>query len=101
MLGDHSPRIHAQHQQALENAVMEDLEKRVAPLLMAVLLVVLAITISALADSVTHYIELDEVNDAMAACINGHAISLGDAELKCSVREYKKLVSGLAQGEQL
>ena len=63
MLGDHSPRIHAQQQQAIENAVMEDMEKRAAPLLMAVMLVVLAVTASTLANSALHYLELVQVND--------------------------------------
>lgn len=104
MLNDHCPRIHALHQQALENASMEELEKSAAPLLWMVLIVVLALTISTLANSINevinHYQSLVAVNEATAQCMNGHAINLGDAQLSCEVREYKKLVSGLAQGDQ-
>ena len=100
MLNDHSPRLRAQQQQALENAAMDEMEKRAAPLLMAVLIVVLAVTVSALANSVgtavRHYSELVAVNEAMVTCMNGVTISLGDGELMCEVRQYKKLVSGLA-----
>lgn len=96
---DHYSRIQAQHQQALENASMEELEKSAAPLLWMVLIVVLALTVSTLANNINefinHYQSLVAVNEA-----NGHAINLGDAQLNCEVREYKKLVSGLAQGDQ-
>jgi hypothetical protein len=97
---DHALRIRALHQQALENAEMEKLEKQAAPLLIAVCLVVLAIIGSAVADKVVAYYDLVEVNKAVVACMNGRTISLGDAELKCDVREYKALVAGLATGSQ-
>ena len=101
---DHAQRILAQQQQAVENAVMEELETCSAPLCWAIGLAVAAVIVVALVNSasafVRHYTGLAEVNDAMAQCMNGHAISLGDAAvLSCKVREYK-LVNSLAQGEK-
>lgn len=106
MLGDHSPRIYAQQQQAVENSAMEALEQRAAPLLWAIIAAIVVCLVAEMVNDTTafvrHHSELVQVNHALAACMNGHAISLGDAELKCQVREYKKFVSGVAaQGEQL
>lgn len=101
MLNDHCPRIHAQHQQALVNADMEQLSTSAQPLFYMVYIIALALLINMAHAYIVHYNALVTVNDAMANCMNGHVISLGDGELKCDVREYKQLVSGLAAGGQL
>lgn len=101
MLNDHCPRIHALHQQALVNADMEKLQTSAEPLFYMVYIVALALLINMVGEYVMHYNALVTVNDEMVNCMNGHVISLGDGELKCEVREYKKLVSGLAAGGQL
>lgn len=104
MLGDHYPRIRAQQQHAIENAVIEELEKHAAPLLWAVIAALAVFMVADLVNNINafvhHYNSLVETNHAMAECMNGHAIGLGSAELNCDVREYKHLVSGLAQGGQ-
>lgn len=104
MLGDHYPRIYAQHQQAIENAAMEGLERRAAPLFWSVIAAIVALMVVEIVNDTSAYIdhhsELVVINDALVKCINGQVISLGDATLKCEVREYKPLVAGLAAGSQ-
>lgn len=100
MLDDHYQRICTQQQQDAENAAMEEMGKYAAPLLWVILVCVLAVLASNVATFVSHYHGLVAVNKAMAQCINGRSISLGDAVLDCKVQEYR-LVSGLAQRGQL
>lgn len=101
MLNDHYPRIHAQHMQALVNADMEKLETSAQPLFYMLYIAALALLVNMAVAHVMHHQSLATTNEAMAKCLNGATISLGDGELKCEVREYKQLVSGLAQEDQL
>lgn len=100
---DHVSRIRAQHQQTLENAEMERLEKHAAPLLLAFLLIVASATIASITDRIgvfiNHYNGIAATNNMLAQCMNGHLISMGDSVLKCDVREYK-LVAGIANAKE-
>lgn len=97
---DHAQRIRAQHLQALINVDMQELENHAAPLFFMVFVLLAALVLSALATSISNYRNLVAVNDAMAACLSGHTIGMGDADVKCKVNEYKPLVAGLATGSQ-
>ena len=95
MLNDHAPRIRAQQLQAAENAAMENLEQRSAPLMWAMCVAVLLIAADGLYSRWQQYTEMAAQNEAMIQCINGRTIGLGDAVLRCEVREIK-LVAGLS-----
>jgi len=93
-LKDHAPRIRAQQQQAEENAAMEDMEQRGAPLMWAMCVVALLTAADGLYGSWQQYAELAAQGEVMIQCLNGKAIGLGDAVLHCELREIK-LVAGL------
>lgn len=95
MLNDHAPRIRAQLQQAAENAAMEDLEQRSAPLMWAMCVVVLLMAVDGLHSGWQQYAELAVQNEVMIQCLNGNAIGLGDAVLRCEIVHHK-LVAGLS-----
>lgn len=95
MLNDHAPRIRAQQLQAVENAAMENLEQRSAPLMWAMYVVALLLAADGLHSGWQQYADLAAQNEAMIQCINGSAIGLGDAVLRCEVRDIK-LVAGLS-----
>lgn len=100
---DHAQRLRTQQQQALENAAIEELEKRSAPLLWMVyavtIVTVLSIAANQAASFADRYADMAAQNDVLVQCLNGHPISMGDAVLRCDVREYK-LVAGLTQEAQ-
>lgn len=41
------------------------------------------------ADMAARYASMAAANEALVKCINGQAIGLGDAVMRCNVREYK------------
>lgn len=88
-MNDHAPRIHAQQQQTAENAAMEDLEQRSAPLLWSMYVVALLMVANGVSGGWKQYAELAAQNEAMIQCINGEAIGLGDNVLHCEMREIK------------
>lgn len=94
MLNDHAPRIRAQQLQAAENAAMEDLEQRSAPLMWAMCVVALLMAMDGLYGSWQQYAELAAQGEVMIQCLNGKAIGLGDAVLRCEIVHHK-LVAGL------
>lgn len=96
MLNDHAPRIRAQQLQAAENAAMEDLEQRGAPLMWAMCVVALLLAADGLHSGWQQYADLAAQNEAMIQCLNGKAIGLGDSVLRCEIVHHKLLVAGLS-----
>lgn len=100
---DHAQRIRAQQQQALENAAMEELEKRSAPLLWTVytvtIVTVLSIATNQAATFADRYVDMAEQNEVLVQCLNGHPIGMDDEILRCKVDQYK-LVAGIKQEVQ-
>lgn len=92
-MNDHAPRLRAQQQKELENAEMAELERRSAPLMWATCATILIMAFCAMADGViehfNEYAELAAQQEAMIQCINGKAIGLDDAMLRCEVRKYQ------------
>lgn len=97
---DHAPRLRAQQQQEQENAEIAELEARSMPLQWAIYAAVVIFALNVAFDSVLAHFErvadLAATNEAMVQCLKGKAIGLGDAVLRCDVREYQ-LVAGIAE----
>lgn len=93
MTTDHAPRIIAQQQQAAENAAIDELEKRTAPLFWAVYLVTFAAVFAIAVDGWQHYKSLAAEHEHLVQCLNGQAVGMGDAVLRCQVSQYH-LVGG-------
>jgi len=96
---DHAHYFREQQRQAEENAAIEDMERRSAPLLWAVYLSVAAIALSVVVSGVDEHIDhvnnLAHTNDVFAQCLNGQTIGIGaSGVLRCDVREYR-LVAGI------
>lgn len=81
-----------QHEQ--ENAAMAELEQRSAPLFWMVFVAVGLIATGLLTDHVERYLALAADQEALVQCINGKAIGLDDAMLRCEVKHYQ-LVAGV------
>lgn len=93
MTTDHAPRIIAQQQQAAENAAIEELETRTAPLFWAVYLVTFAAVFVIAVDGWQHYKTLAAEHEYLVSCLNGQSVGMGDAVLRCQVSQYH-LVGG-------
>lgn len=96
---DHAPRIRAQQQQAAEQATIDELERRAAPLQWAVLLAVVAVTLGAAVDAwgpiAARIADQAAQAEVLARCMNGQAFSVGGDEiLRCQIIKYN-LVEGL------
>jgi hypothetical protein len=91
MLNDHAPRIRALQKQAAENLAIEEMERRSAPLFWVVLSALIVILISATADHIEHHLEMVEQGEVLVQCLNGKSIELGDALLRCQVKELVAL----------
>lgn len=95
---DHAPRILAEQQAQRENIVMEDLERRSAPLLWAVYLAVLVLSLGSAAESAQAYIkhvgELAAQGEAFAQCLNGRTYKIDNVVVRCDVQE-RQLVAGI------
>jgi hypothetical protein len=85
---DHAPSIRAQQQAAKENAEMANMEKRSAPLLWAVYVCVVVLSLSFTAGLLRghfeRYTELAANNEALVQCLNGHLISIDSILVSCS-----------------
>lgn len=96
---DHAPRIRAEQQQAADQAAIEELERRAAPLQWAVYLAVLVLSLGYAAESVQAHIkrvaELAAQGEAFAQCLNGKAYMIDNAVVRCDVREQRQLVAGI------
>lgn len=105
MMIDHWPRIRAQEQLAAENAAIEELEKRAAPLFWAMCLIVFAIALGVAVDGckavaayhaglIERIAEQAEQDEVLVQCIKGRTIDLDGALMRCEVTKYE-LVPGL------
>lgn len=95
---DHAPRILAQQRQAAELEAINELETRGAPLIWLVYAAAFAAVLSMAIDGwqrheamAIRYASMAAANEALVKCIKGQAIGMGDAVMRCSVREYKLL----------
>lgn len=86
---DHAPRIRARKQQAAEDAAMNELASRVLPFQYAVKLALFLIVCGIAVDGWNKYADMAAQNEALVQCINGQAIGMGSAVMRCNVREYK------------
>lgn len=95
---DHAPRIRAQQQAEIENAEMELLEQRSAPLLWAVFMAVMVLSLGQAVHGVHDHLQRDAEearnSKALVQCLNGKPLRLGSALVRCEVREFK-LVTAL------
>lgn len=98
---DHAPRIRAEQQQAAENAAIEDLERRSAPLLWAVYMAVMVLSLGYAAESVQTHIqrvaELAAQGEAFAQCLNGQTYMIESVVVRCDLQE-RQLVAGVGGG---
>ena len=80
--------------QQLENERMAELEREAAPLLYAIIAVVLAMAIWPIASDFVIRAEIKHdaqvTSDTLARCANGNAVQFGDALLFCTVKEMVK-----------
>lgn len=95
---DHAPRILAEQQAQRENEVMEDLERRSAPLLWAVYMAVLVLSLGSAAESaqahIKHVAALASQGEAFAQCLNGKAYMIENVVVRCDMQE-RQLVAGI------
>lgn len=98
---DHAPNILAQQQAARENEEMKEMkemEKRAAPLLwamfMAVLVLSLGHAVKVTQAHIDHVAELEAQADAFAQCMNGQMFMVENALLRCELRT-RPLVAGI------
>lgn len=89
--GDHWPSMRAQQQAEEQNRIIAELDKHAAPLHWMVLVIVAILTASQLWQGWKHYADLAAVNEAMVQCLNGRMVGIGDAVVRCDVRQ---LVAG-------
>ena len=86
---DHKLRLTSMQQRELENAEMMDMEARSMPFYW-MLLVVVAIAATSFASNVKR--EQEEAlaqSEVLAQCLNGRAVELDGAVLRCELRDYK------------
>ncbi len=88
---DHAQRIRAQQQHESDQAAIDELERRSAPLHWSVIAAVLAISLAAAVDGLTSHIQrytaLAAQEEALIQCLNGRMLKLGGAFVQCQVRE--------------
>lgn len=94
---DHAPRIRAKQQQEADQASIEELERRSAPLHWAVIVAAVCITLGAAIDGLSAHIErytaLAVQEEAFVQCLNGKMLNLGGSFVHCDVREIKLVAS--------
>ncbi len=91
-MNDHAPRIRAQQQQAAELEVIKELETRVAPLIWLVYAAAFAAVLGIALHGWQKYAELYAEHEAMVKCINGQAVGVDTAVMRCTLRENKPLL---------
>lgn len=89
---DHAPRIRAQQQQAAELEAIKELETRVAPLIWLFYAVAFFAVLSMAVHGWQNYAELAAEHEAMVKCINGQAVGVDTAVMRCTLRENKPLL---------
>lgn len=98
MMIDHAPRIRAEQQQAADQSAIDDMERRSAPLLWAVYLVVLVLSLAYAAEGTQAHIqrvtELAAQGEAFAQCLNGHTYMIENVVVRCDV-QTRQLVAGI------
>lgn len=94
MLIDHATRINTLKKQAAENAAIDDMERRSAPLFWVVISALIISVLGATADHIKHHREMVEQGEVMVQCLNGKAIALGNALLRCQIKELVALKGG-------
>lgn len=94
---DHAPRIRAKQQQEADQASIEELERRSAPLHWAMIVAAVCITLGAAIDGLSAHIErytaLAVQEEALVQCLNGKLLKLGGSFVHCDVREIKLVAS--------
>ncbi len=93
---DHAQRVRAQLQQAAEQREFEQLLDLSSPLLYAVYLAAFLAVLAVAVDGWQRYKALAAEHRALVSCINGQALDLDGAILRCEVHEYAR-VPGLVQ----
>lgn len=95
---DHAPRIRAEQQAERENAEMADMERRSAPLLWAVYMAVLVLSLGYAAEAaqahIRRFAELATQGEAFAQCLNGKAYRIENVVVRCDMQE-RQLVAGI------
>lgn len=91
---DHAPRIRAQQQQEVENAESQALASRAAVLFWAIYVALALLIAGWIVDAWHSRCEQVSQNEALAQCLNGRAIAIGDAVLRCKVSNHR-LVAGV------
>lgn len=86
-MNDRAPALHAQQRAEEENRIIAELDKHAAPLHWMVLVIVAILTASQLWQGWKHYADLAAANEAMVQCLNGRMVGIGDAVVRCDVRQ--------------
>lgn len=94
MFNDHAPYLLQKQREEKENAEMDDLARRSAPLLWAVYLAVVIAAIGMADSHIEHYLEMAAQNEALVQCLNGQPIELDNAILRCEIVHHQ-LVAGV------
>jgi len=95
MLNDHVPEILNKQRIEQENAAMEEMEKQGAPLMWAMCMATALVITSSLWTVGQQYNEMAAQNEAMAQCLKGKPVALGDALWRCEVIEHK-MITGVS-----
>ncbi len=84
---DHAPYFRARARAEQENKEMAELEQCAAPLHWAIYLAIILLAASQLWDGWEDYLDMVAANEAMVQCLNGRTIGIGDAVMRCDVRQ--------------
>lgn len=84
---DHAPAFHARQREEEENRIIEELDKHAAPLHWMVLVIVAILLASQAWEGWHHYTDLAAANEAMVQCMNGRMVGIGDAVVRCEVKQ--------------
>lgn len=84
---DHWLRIRAEQQAEEENRIIAELDKHAAPLHWMLLIVGAILLTSQAWKGWHHYADLAAANEAMVQCMNGRMVGIGDAVVRCDVKQ--------------
>lgn len=93
-MNDHAPAFNALKKAEEENRIIAELDKHAEPLHWMLLVAVVILLASQAWKGWQHYADLAAANEAMVQCMNGRMVGIGDAVVRCDVRQ---LVAGGAQ----
>lgn len=96
-MNDYAKKYHEARRIERENAYMDELEKSAEPLLWMMCWVIAAVVTAVLWQAYQQHCDIVAQHEVLVQCLNGKAIALGDAVLRCDMTDYQ-LVKGVHHG---